>query len=119
MPSTRYATSKILRLANILRILLYQLAANNRRRKDIYRLPQEDQQILENLGYKQKLDEADQAILANAEFLGQIVANPEIFGHDLGADEGGNDDEPDGSASQNPGRDGGRSPGARQYSFQS
>jgi carnosine N-methyltransferase len=38
---------------------------------------------LERLGYKQKLADVDDAILANAEFLNQIVANPEIFGHDL------------------------------------
>ncbi|KAF9462244.1 hypothetical protein BDZ94DRAFT_1134695, partial [Collybia nuda] len=61
----------------------YSLTANNRRRKDIYRLPKEDQDVLDELGYKRKLDEVDKAILANAEFLGLIVANPEIFGHDL------------------------------------
>jgi carnosine N-methyltransferase len=79
--------------------------ANNRRRKDVYRLPQADQEILEDLGYKQKLDEVDQAIMANAAFLGQIVANPEIFGHDIGAD----DDETD--ASHNSRHDKARSPG--------
>jgi carnosine N-methyltransferase len=59
----------------------------------VYRLPQADQEALENLGYKQKLNEVDQAILANAEFLDQIVANPEIFGHDVTAVEGEDDDE--------------------------
>lgn len=52
-----------------------------------------DQQVLEDLGYKQKLDEVDQAILANAEFLDQIVANPEIFGHEVEVEEGEDTDE--------------------------
>ncbi|KAG2747326.1 N2227-domain-containing protein [Suillus brevipes Sb2] len=61
----------------------YSLAANNRRRKDIYTLPQGDKELLDDLGYRQKLQEVDKAILVNAEFLKLIVANPEIFGHDL------------------------------------
>ena len=73
-----------------------KLAGNNRRRKDLYTLPREDQQLLETLGYKKKLEEVDQAILVNAEFLNKIVANPEIFGHGMGdenveTDEGGED----------------------------
>lgn len=59
------------------------MAANNRRRKDFHTLPIADRQLLESLGYKDKLAKADQAIAANAEFLNNIVANPEIFGHDL------------------------------------
>jgi len=39
------------------------------------------------LGYKQKLEEVDKAILVNADFLAQIVSEPEIFGHDLGDEE--------------------------------
>ena len=46
-------------------------------------MPLVDQELLEDLGYKKKLHDVDQAILANAKFLNQIVANPEIFGHDL------------------------------------
>ncbi|KAL4248632.1 Carnosine N-methyltransferase [Abortiporus biennis] len=61
----------------------YALNANNRRRKDFYTLPKADQELLASLGYKDKLIEADKAIVANAEFLNQIVANPEIFGHDV------------------------------------
>ncbi|KAF8497391.1 hypothetical protein F5888DRAFT_1588475, partial [Russula emetica] len=57
----------------------YTLARNNRRRKDIFTLPREDQALIEQLGYKQKLAEVDDAILANAAFLNQIVANPAIF----------------------------------------
>jgi carnosine N-methyltransferase len=69
------------------RLEFWQLSANNRRRKDLYALSKADQEVLEGLGYKQKLDEVDKAIIQNAEFLGQIVANPEIFGHDLGIEE--------------------------------
>ncbi|KAF6745474.1 N2227-domain-containing protein [Ephemerocybe angulata] len=61
----------------------YSLSANNRRRRDIYSLPLEDQDLLDSLGYKKKLDDADKAILANADFLSKIVENPEIFGHEL------------------------------------
>jgi len=42
-------------------------------------LPREDQALIEQLGYKEKLAEVDDAILANAAFLNQIVANPAIF----------------------------------------
>ncbi|KAG5633316.1 hypothetical protein DXG03_007645, partial [Asterophora parasitica] len=51
-----------------------------------------DLEVLVTLGYKQKLDEVDEAIRVNADFLSQIVANPEIFGHDLGPDEVGADE---------------------------
>ncbi|KAF8879826.1 N2227-like protein-domain-containing protein [Infundibulicybe gibba] len=73
------------------------LAANNRRRKDIYALPKADQDLLEKLGYKQKLDDVDNAIVANSDFLSQIVADPEIFGHDLGSEDeqDANDGTPD------------------------
>ncbi|KAG2069399.1 N2227-domain-containing protein [Suillus decipiens] len=61
----------------------YSLATNNRRRKDIYTLPRGDKELLDSIGYHQKLQEVDKAILVNAEFLKLIVADPEIFGHDL------------------------------------
>lgn len=48
---------------------------------------------MERLGYKQKLTDVDNAILRNAEFLNKIVANPEIFGHDVSSLEDG-DEEP-------------------------
>lgn len=51
------------------------------------RLPLADQALLEELGYKKKLQDVDKAILVNATFLNQIVANPEIFGHDLSLNE--------------------------------
>ena len=35
----------------------------------------------------------DNAILANAEFLNQIIANPEIFGHDISSLKGEGEDE--------------------------
>ncbi|KAH9955366.1 N2227-domain-containing protein [Russula dissimulans] len=66
----------------------YALAANNRRRKDIFTLSREDQALIEQLGYKQKLAEVDDAILANAAFLNRIVANPEIFENSPGEDQG-------------------------------
>ncbi|KAF5366124.1 hypothetical protein D9757_010946 [Collybiopsis confluens] len=60
----------------------YHLAANNRRRKDLFSLPQDDQKLLDILGYKEKLDQVDHAILANEQFLNKIVIDPEIFGED-------------------------------------
>ncbi|KAG6847774.1 hypothetical protein H0H93_006054, partial [Arthromyces matolae] len=66
----------------------YSLAANNRRRKDIYRLLLADQQVLGELGYKQKLDQVDDAIRANAEFLSLVVAEPQIFAVDLDSEGG-------------------------------
>jgi len=61
----------------------YSLSANNRRRKDIYLLSQADQDLLGSLGYKEKLDAIDKAILANADFLAQMVEDTEIFGDGL------------------------------------
>lgn len=46
-------------------------------------LPKADQDVLDKLGYKQKLDEVDKAILVNADFLAEISENPEIFGHEV------------------------------------
>ncbi|KAF8625858.1 hypothetical protein AX17_006754 [Amanita inopinata Kibby_2008] len=69
----------------------YSISANNRRRRDIYRLPNADQRILEDLGYKKKVDAVDRAILANAKFIDQIVTNPEIFGHGIDDENGGRD----------------------------
>ncbi|KAJ7852827.1 N2227-like protein-domain-containing protein [Mycena olivaceomarginata] len=63
----------------------YSLSANNRRRKDFFTLPKPDQELLAALGYKAKLDQVDVAILANADFLSDVVSDPEIFGHDLGS----------------------------------
>ncbi|KAJ4486811.1 N2227-like protein-domain-containing protein [Lentinula lateritia] len=60
----------------------YHLAANNRRRKDLFTLPKADRELLEQLGYKEKLDQVDKAILANEQFLNKIVIDPEIFGDD-------------------------------------
>ena len=54
----------------------------------MYTLPKADQELLDTLGYKQKLEEVDKAILVNADFLAQIVSEPEIFGHDLEEEEG-------------------------------
>ncbi|KAF9078657.1 hypothetical protein BDP27DRAFT_1197383, partial [Rhodocollybia butyracea] len=64
------------------RYVAYHLAANNRRRKDFFTLPQTDRELLEKLGYKEKLDQVDKAILVNEQFLNKIVVDPEIFGGD-------------------------------------
>ena len=49
----------------------------------MYTLSKADQDVLTDLGYKEKLEAIDKAILVNANFLNQIVADPEIFGHGL------------------------------------
>ncbi|OCH90507.1 N2227-domain-containing protein [Obba rivulosa] len=67
----------------------YSLAANNRRRKDYFTLPIEDRELLDSLKYKEKLAAVDHAILVNAQFINEIVANPEIFGDDVDSEEEG------------------------------
>ncbi|KAF8546782.1 hypothetical protein OG21DRAFT_1490826 [Imleria badia] len=62
----------------------YSLTANNRRRKDLYMFPNADKAFLDAIGYRRKLQAIDAAILADVNFLHKIVANPEIFGHDVG-----------------------------------
>jgi len=59
----------------------------------VFTLPREDQALLEQLGYKRKLADVDDAILANAAFLDQIVANPAIFENGIPGDEEDNDNE--------------------------
>lgn len=39
----------------------------------------EDQKLLDGLGWKKKLVDIDNAILANANFVQAIIAKPEIF----------------------------------------
>lgn len=46
----------------------------------MYLLPKGDQDVLDKLGYKQKLDAVDKAILVNAQFLSEIVSDTKIFG---------------------------------------
>ncbi|KAH0831322.1 hypothetical protein J3R83DRAFT_13970 [Lanmaoa asiatica] len=71
----------------------HSLTANNRRRKDLYTLPHADKAFLDSIGYRTKLQEIDTAILTNADFLHKIVANPEIFGHDvISGEHGGSED---------------------------
>jgi len=45
----------------------------------LYTIPRADQELLDGLGYKQRLDAVDRAILMNAEFLSQIIEDTEIF----------------------------------------
>ncbi|KAF8551840.1 N2227-domain-containing protein [Imleria badia] len=68
------------------------LTANNRRRKDLYTLPNADKALLDAIGYRRKLQAIDAAILANADFLHKIVANPEIFGHGIAGEDSGVED---------------------------
>lgn len=49
-------------------------------------------------GYKDKLNQVDKAIAANAEFLNQIIADPAIFGHDVDSE----DDDASEHQSENP-----------------
>jgi hypothetical protein len=79
-----------------------QLAGNNRRRKDVFTLPREDQALLEQLGYKRKLAAVDDAILTNSAFLNQIVANPAIFENGTPGDEEDNQEALDGSHDEGP-----------------
>ncbi|TFK92537.1 N2227-domain-containing protein [Polyporus arcularius HHB13444] len=78
----------------------YALYANNRRRKDFHTLPLADRELLESLGYKERINAVDKAIMTNADFLNLVIANPEIFGHDLDEDEEPHLDEHEGEASR-------------------
>lgn len=71
-----------------------QISANVRRRKDFLRLPSEDQNLLEKVGWKKKLDDVDAAIQANARFLQHIIMHPEIFEVRADLKDKVNDDEP-------------------------
>jgi carnosine N-methyltransferase len=56
-------------------------------------LPLADQELLNRLDYKQKLADVDRAIKANAEFINQIIQNPDIFGPDLYAEDAIDEDQ--------------------------
>ncbi|KAF5350512.1 hypothetical protein D9756_008538 [Leucocoprinus leucothites] len=66
---------------------LRQLSANNKRRKDVFRLPRADIELIRGLRFREKLEAVDRAILENAYFLLKIVENPEMFGHDVDYEE--------------------------------
>ncbi|PAV18218.1 N2227-domain-containing protein [Pyrrhoderma noxium] len=51
----------------------YSLSANNRRRKDLHTLPLEDKKLLEEIGWKKKLSEIDDAIVSNGNFVKQMI----------------------------------------------
>ncbi|KAF4576216.1 hypothetical protein EYR40_000455 [Pleurotus pulmonarius] len=70
-------------IATFRNYLRYSLAANNRRRKDLFTIPRADRELIGRVGYKSKLDEVDKAIKANADFLDLIVSDPAIFGHNI------------------------------------
>ena len=70
----------------------------------MFTLPREDQALLEQLGYKRKLADVDDAILANAAFLDQIIANPAIFENGIPGDEEDNGETVDGPPHDEKGR---------------
>lgn len=74
-----------------------QLSANNKRRKDIYRLPRADTELIREIKYREKLEFVDRAILENAHFLLRIVENPDMFGHDVDLADLESDDEKKGN----------------------
>ncbi|KAG8975335.1 hypothetical protein FRC05_005894 [Tulasnella sp. 425] len=74
----------------------YHLSANNRRRKDFHRLPRKNQELLEQVGWKKRLEEIDEKIAANQAFLDLIVDHPDIFSHE-DVDDDEHDHEPHGS----------------------
>jgi carnosine N-methyltransferase len=57
----------------------YSITANNKRRRDFFKLPEEDRKLLEALGWKARLDKVDECIAVNAGVLRAFVENPEIF----------------------------------------
>ena len=73
-----------------------QLSANSRRLKDFYTLPIADQKLLDELGWRKKIDLVDEKIEANARFLKSIVDYPQIFEGDDEEDEEEGEDEDDG-----------------------
>lgn len=68
----------------------------------MFTLPREDQALLEQLGYKRKLAAVDDAILTNAAFLNQIVANPAIFENGIPGDGEDNEETLDRSHDEGP-----------------
>ncbi|PIL29128.1 hypothetical protein GSI_09176 [Ganoderma sinense ZZ0214-1] len=68
----------------------YAVNANNRRRKDFHTLPLADRELLQSLGYTDRISAVDHAIFVNAEFLNHVIASPEIF-----SGQDGNEDEDD------------------------
>jgi len=69
------------------KIQFNQLSANNKRRKDVYRLSRADAELLHDLRLREKFESVDRAILENAHFLLKIVENPETFGYDIDKEE--------------------------------
>lgn len=58
----------------------WQYSANNRRRKDAFRIPLADRELLSKLGWQDKLADVDKCIAANVAFVRDIVAQTQIFG---------------------------------------
>jgi len=69
------------------KIQFNQLSANNKRRKDVYRLSRADAELIHDLRLREKFESVDRAILENTHFLLKIVENPEMFGYDIDNEE--------------------------------
>ncbi len=61
--------------------------ANNRHRKDFHTLPLADRDLLQSLGYTDRISAVDHAIFVNAEFLNHVIASPEIFSGQYGGED--------------------------------
>lgn len=57
----------------------YSITANNKRRRDFFKLPEEDRKLLEAVGWKARLDKIDDCIAVNGGVLRTFVENPEVF----------------------------------------
>jgi hypothetical protein len=75
--------------------LTCQLSANSRRLRDYYALPLQHQALLDNLGWRKKIDLVDERIEANSRFLKTIVDYPAFFEGDSDQDEDGDECEHD------------------------
>ncbi|KAG9043300.1 hypothetical protein FS837_009763 [Tulasnella sp. UAMH 9824] len=93
----------------------YHLSANNRRRKDFHRLTRKNQELLEQVGWKQRLEDVDEKIAANQAFLDMIVDHPDIFSHE-DADDDEHDHEPHSGHQHSHGRGGHSSHGSHSHS---
>lgn len=65
----------------------YAVNANNRHRKDFHTLPLADRDLLQSLGYTDRISAVDHAIFVNAEFLNHVIASPEIFSGQYGGED--------------------------------
>ena len=84
--SQHILTRRVCQVQHFLKIIsafrqyeVYSITANNKRRRDFFKLPEEDRKLLEALGWKARLDKVDECIAVNAGVLQAFVESPEIF----------------------------------------